>query len=309
MVWFLERISAKSPELTFGIKERTLHSADFHKLVKTGALKQIHNLEMVDCALCDERHETPVRNHKGRLYYVCENGCGRKELTDEEVAIFEYDNVAFLRLLSQDLGVRTDTNSFEDASAYTPDTFYRLGIYKDKKVEAEVYYLRTTAPHEPSEYFEHMGNAPKVLITNIAKPTLVYGREGTFYCILADVLSADTARTVFDGAKFATCIEGIRQVRFDKTSGNLYLDGRRIYTAPEKSEQFYFLLCLWEKWEQQVPHADIHHFITKRTKKNKSDDAQKFCHKTISAIRKKCKKIDTVISIPTTGRYMMADPT
>lgn len=106
-LWFLERISAMSSEITFGSEERKLHPADFEKLIKSGILQRTHNLEMIDCELCNEPHETAVRNEKDKLYYVCENGCGRKDLTDEDVAIFKYDAPRLLSLFQRAIGIDT----------------------------------------------------------------------------------------------------------------------------------------------------------------------------------------------------------
>lgn len=308
MRWFLERISARSSPIQFGIKERREHSDAFEKLVRKKVLVRIANLDEVDCTLCGEDHQCQVREEDGTLFYVCENGCGRKEISDDDVAIFEYDNAAFCRLLAGDFGLKTDDGSIKDEAAYAADTFFRLGTYQDKKVKATVYYLRTSDAHEPSAFFEEVGNAPKVLITNTDEPNLARGKEGTRFCVLATALAPISSKEVFYRMGVARCFDDVRRVQFDKKNGHLLLDGKRIYTAALDSWHYYFLLCLWEGWMQQLPHGDIHHFVRSKMGKDVADGAQKFCQKMKNEIKKTCKKIDTIITTPTTGHYMMADP-
>ncbi len=308
MQWFLERITAKSLPINFGIKEKREHPDDFAKLISKGVLTRTQNLDSIDCDLCDDSHECQVRNDNGTLFYVCENGCGKRILTDDDLALYEYDNNAFLKLVADEFGIKTNGGTFSDEAAYTDNSFYGIGAYESGKIKAEAYYLRTEDAHEPSSYFERISNATKILITNTAKPDMVSGKEGTLYCVLADTLAVSANKHIFDKAKFAKCLEGVRRVRFDKKNGHLFLDNKRIYTAPLNSQEFYFLLCLWENWQKQMPHADIHYFIREQTGKDTNDTAQKFCQKVKSEIKKKYKAIDTIITIPTTGHYMMADP-
>lgn len=306
MQWFLERIGANNLPISFGIKDKLEYSDDFAALVKKGVLKRGTNLESVPCDLCDEDHECQVRENDGELCYVCENGCGKKTLSDEDLSVYEYDNDAFLKLLADDFGLKTDSK-FADEAAYAENAFYRVGSYEDKKVKADVYYLRTDAAHEPSSLFEHLGNGTKVLITNTAKPAMVWGKDGTRHLVLSDTLSS-SSKYIFDAAKFKKCLEGVRRVRFDTKQGHLFLDGDRVYTAGLNSPEYHFLACLWGRWQQQVPHGDIHRFVKEALGRDVADTAQKFCNKMKSNIKKSYAGVDAVITIPTTGHYMMADP-
>ncbi|MDL1953046.1 hypothetical protein FBR07_02600 [Candidatus Uhrbacteria bacterium UHB] len=308
MQWFLERISARSLPIQFGIRERREHLDDFEKLIRKKILVRAANLDAVDCTLCGEDHQCQVREEDGALFFICENGCGRQELTDDDVAIFEYDNAAFLHLLATEFGLKTNDGSIKDEADYATDAFYRLGTYKDKKVKATVYYLRTGDLHEPSSFFENASNSPKVLITNTAEPNLVHGKEGTRYCILADALVPTANKEIFYKMGIVRCFDDVRRVQFDKKNGHLSLDGKRIYTAALESPQYYFLLYLWDNWMKQVPHGDIHYFVRGKMGKQVADDSQKDCQKIKGEIKQKCKKIDEVISVPTVGHYMMADP-
>lgn len=307
MQWFLERIGANGLPISFGIKDKNEHPEDFEKLVKKGVLKRGANMDSVSCDLCDESHECQVRENEGKLSYVCENGCGKKDLTDTELAVYEYDNDAFLKLIAEDFGITTDA-TFSDEAAHSENSFYRVGIYDNKKTKAEVYYLRTNAAHEPSALFEHLGNGTKVLITNTAKPAMVWGKNGTHYCILADTLATPSSAKVFDATKFKKCLEGVRRVRFDTKQGHLFLDETRVYTAALNGPEHQFLACLWDRWQEQVSHADIHQFVREAMGKDVADTAQKFCNKMKSNIKKDYAGIDEIITIPTTGHYMMADP-
>ncbi len=121
MQWFLERISAKSLPVSFGIKDKWEHPDDFAKLVKKGVLKRGNNLDSVPCDLCDKDHECQVRENKSELYYVCENGCGKKILLDEDLAVYEYNNDAFLKLITDELGIKQTAGYFQTRRC-TPKT-------------------------------------------------------------------------------------------------------------------------------------------------------------------------------------------
>lgn len=306
MRWFLERISAPTLPIYFGISDQGRHRADFAKLVKKKILRHTGNLDAVDCELCEQDHQCQVRESNGRLHYVCEKGGGRKDISSDDVAVWEFDDAAFISLLTDEFSLQ-DAAGSGDESIYSANTLYRLGIYRGGRHTAEVYYLRNTDGSEPSLRFQELGNSPKILVTNYAKPDLVAGKDNLNILYLSDALASANTR-LFDKSAVARCLEGVRRVRFDKKDGHLFLDGKKIYTASIGSAQYHFLYFLWDKWDKQQTHADIHRYITSRTKRDTSDVAQKFCHKTLSAIKSKCKKIDAVISIPTTGRYMMSDP-
>ncbi len=298
MWWFLERISSRSLPIIFGNKTRQEHRGDFEKLVKKKVLVRSSNLEEIDCELCDKGHQCQIRNDNGHLFYVCENGAGRKEISDEDAALFEYNDAAFRKLLASELGLKIDVVGPRDERY--------IGQYRGQKIEAKVFYLRT----EEEAARKDFGSGPRVLVANTC--ITENDEQGVFYCVLAYTLSPADSKHIFDKTAFERNIFGGRRVLFDKKEGQLHLDGKRIYTAPLNSVEFYFISCLWDKWEQQLPYGDIHHFVRDKMRKNASTDwadtAQKFCQKVKSNIKKSCKVINKIITIPTIGHYMMADP-
>lgn len=309
MQWFLRRINAEVLPITFGARSQREHPDDFSKLLKKSVLKRAANLSEIECSRCHSEQLWQIRDEKGDIFYICQEGCGKVPLTNEEVIIiYEHDNDAFLKLLADEFGLKANGDAFSEVSEYAHDTLFCIGNYEDKKVKAAVYYLRTDAAHEPASVFDHLGNGTRVLITNTIKPAMLWGKEGTLYCVLAETLAAPSSKQVFDKAKFAKCIEGVRRVRFDKRNGHLLLDNKRIYTAALNSPHYYFLLFLWDKWMEQVVYQDIHRFVREEMEKDVVDTPQKFCQKMKSEIKQKCKVIDDIITNPTIGRYMMADP-
>lgn len=307
MQWFFERISTKSLPIEFGITEQTTYPENFAKLVEMKVITHSrNNLDNIPCALCDENHDCQVRDKDNALFYVCDNGGGRKELTSEDVAIFEYDNLTFLKLMTEELGIKPYHGSPRDEAVYSNDTFFRLGTYQNDKIKVEVFYLRNSDNFEPSLYFGEMGNQPKMLITNTVRADIIFGKENLSYGILIEMLSS-AKKKLFDKKKFEQCFDKIHRVRFDK-DGNLFLDEKRIYTAPLGGPEFHFLSHLWKNWEKQLTYDAIHTFVKNETGKDTSDPAQKFCQKIKSKIKTTCPKIDSIITIPTVGHYMMADP-
>jgi hypothetical protein len=314
MIWFLERISARSLPISFGVKERTEHPEDFARLVQKKIIKHSSNLDSVDCDFCDveDKHECQVRNNNGKLSYVCDNGNGTKKLTDEDVAIFDYDNANFLKTLTDELGLSVDGGSHKDEASYSNDAFFRLGVYEDKtkKLKVEVYYLRNNDAYEPSIRFGELGNMLKMLITNTMRADIITGKENLSTCVLSEILAPSEKKNVFDKNAFAKSFDTVRRVRFEKKDGHLFLDNERIYTASLDGNHRLFLSYLWDKWMRQIPYSEIHQFIKNETndKKAKDETAQKFCQKIKNEIKNKCSGIDKIITTPTSGHYMMADP-
>ena len=315
MKWFLERISARSLPVSFGVRDGREHSEDFKLLVQKKIIKHVSNLDAVPCDFCeaDDHHECQVRNDEGKLSYVCDNGHGTRALSSCELAIYDFDNGNWLQLLTNELGLSVDTGSHKDEAEYSDDTFFRLGTYEDKvrKFKADVYYLRDSGSvYEATLRFTGLGNQNKMLITNTVRAHLTSGKENLFTCVLEDILSSGKKDTLFDKKAFGACFDAVRRVRFDKKNGHLFLDGTRVYTAPLTGNHRPFLSYLWDKWMQQVPHSDIYQFVKGENdgKKSKDETSQKFCQKIKSEIKAKCKEIDNIITTPTSGHYMMADP-
>ncbi len=319
MRWFLERISARSLPISFGIQELAEYPEDFAKLVLKKILKHSGNLDTVDCDFCDgdDIHECQVRNKNGKLSYVCDNGNGTNKLTDEDVSIFDYDNNNFLKTLTDELGISVDGGSHKDEASYSSDAFFRLGIYEDKakKMKVEVYYLRNSDAFEPTILFNELGNLPKMLITNTMRADIIAGKENLFTCVLSETLSSSGKKTIFDKSAFAKSFDAVRRVRFDKKDGHLFLDDSRIFTATLTGNHYSFLACLWDRWMEQVPYSDIYQSVKNDAngKKIKDETTQKFCQKIKNEIKTKCSKankelIDEILTNPSKRHYMMADP-
>ncbi len=115
---------------------------------------------------------------------------------------------------------------------HSENSFYSIGTYDDGTVKGRgLLSAHGRGIDEPSSLFEHLGNATKVLITNTTKPTMVWGKSGTRYCVLANILTLPSSKRIFDAVKFEKCLEGVRRVRFDTKQGHLFLDEKRVYTA------------------------------------------------------------------------------
>lgn len=310
MKWFLERISERSLPIRFGAKDKKEHPEDFDKLVQRSILQHTSNLEVIDCEFCDEPHECQVRNDKGKLSYVCDNGNGKRRLTDEELAIYEYNNDNLLKAIANELGLTLDTGSNKSKTIYQ-EGLYRLGTYenKEKAIKADAYYLRNQNAFEPTLQFLQTGNAPKVLITNTIRAEIIANIENLFTCILGDIILPTKDKNLFSKTAFIQCFDGVRRVRFDRKNGTLFLDNTLIYAAPIGGVEFHFLDYLWNNREKQLLHEDIYRYIVKKMgKKEFGRTAQNLSAKIKSDIKKECKKIDQIIRIPTVGYLMMADP-
>lgn len=303
MRWFLERITARSPRVSFGIADKKEHGVGFAALVAKKVLKRVSNLESVECELCEEGHECQVRNDDGVLSYVCENGGGKKLLTDEELTVYEYDHPAFTELIAQELGIQA-----ADATARSGDPFSALGSYTTETATTQVFYLRTHDAQEASLRFATMGNEPRVLLTNLAEVSLAAGADATRQCALADILAKPKAKTLFDAKAFRARMEGAQRVRFDPSQAQLFVDGTLVYTAGLGSPEHHFLTYLWDHWQQQVAHREIAAYVKKKLGRDVEDAASKACHKMKAAVKKEYADIDDILVTPTSGHYMLREP-
>lgn len=303
MKWFLERISSEHLPIFFGYKDKAVHPKDFQRLLKAGVLIRSQNLEEIDCTLCEDTHSCQVRNDKGKLFSICENGNGRQEISDEEITIFEYSNEVFLKLLTEELSITTSRSSFKEVSAHSSDSLYTLGRFEKQKTD--VLYIRNANDSEIALFLNDAKLGRKMILSNTEKPDSEESGD-ILYCCLSDILS-DSEKSIFDKSGIEKVFEDVRRVSFDEY-GTLSLDGKRIYSAEQKSPDYYFLLFLFENYGVPQPHSAIHHFVRDKRGHDVADTAQNFCQKMKSKIKKECKKIDSVITIPTRGHYMLADP-
>lgn len=309
MKWLLERIEKSSNPVIFGVEDERRHPSDFAKLVKNGTLQRISNPESVHCELCFEAHESQLRAEDEELFYVCEYGGGKKVLSSDEIKVYEFDVNIFLKTLAKDLDIEIQSSGVSDEGAYSAETFYRVGVGHVGNTDVEIYYLRTLKEWEPSSYFSDLGSESKILITNLEKPKMTHGKEGTLYCVLSDLVAGQSERRVFSKTKFDKYLQGTRRVYFDEHGGLLYLDNNIVYVAGKGSAEYYFLKFLWKKWSTQQEYADIARFVQSSRKKRKTaDTAAKICQKIKSSIKKQYPDIDAIISNPAPSYYIMSDP-
>jgi hypothetical protein len=315
MKWFLERISGDTLPVEFGYSERQQYKNDFELLIQKKTILHSGNLNEIDCTLCeDDDHSCQARNDNGRLFYVCDNGNGTQELTNEMLAIYRFHPQNFMTFLCEELGIEIDRGSHKDEAYYTQNSFYRLGTYADKKkkISFEVYYLRNKNDFEASMHFSNSGTSNQLLITNTMKADLP--QKDIYSCVLSMILNTQNNEDVFETKLFLESFEAHRRVHFDTKEGNLLIDGKRILTVGKDGHHHHFLSFLWKNWMKQKTHDEVRTYVMSKTKdQGKSETGQKFCQKLKSEIKKKCTAenqtvFDTIITTPTTGHYMMADP-
>jgi hypothetical protein len=100
-----------------------------------------------------------------------------------------------------------------------------------------------------------------------------------------------------------------RRVYFDYEHGHIFLDGVRIYTASLNGPEYFFLDYLWQHWQKQLAYVHIRNNVRTKLGSDVADAAWVFCQKMKSKIKKECPLITKIVTVPTRGFYMMADPT
>jgi hypothetical protein len=188
MRWFLERINAPRLPIIFGIESRSKNPGDFSKLEKRSVLKRDANLAEWECNLCHDERLWQIHDEDGSLFYICQNGCGKIPLSDEDVLVFEYDDNAFRQLLAKELGLIT-------SGAIAKDSRY-IGQYQGRKSKQKVFYLRTD--NEAARCGFGLGSRVLVSNTGVAETD----EDGVSYCALSDILAPISAKTIFDKLAF-----------------------------------------------------------------------------------------------------------
>ena len=304
MKWFLDRISLERLPVYFGIKDREIHSRDFNKLLAKGVLKRSNNLDEMPCRLCEENaHSCQVRNEEGELFCVCENGNGTFTVTDKELTLFEYDNETFLRIMAKELSISANRSSFKEQSRHSDNSLFFIGTIEANG--ASIYYLRTDDDFEIPILSEKTRNERKIILFSVQLPD-TDENGNTAYCSLLDLLAPKERKALFDPKNLSTVFSDRRRIAFDD-KGCLRLDGKTLYTAETKSKEYYFLLFLFEHWEIPCAHSEIYAFIKEKLGKGFFDTPQNFCSKTKSNIKKFCPEIQSIITAPTRGNYIMSD--
>ncbi len=196
MQWFLERINTPTLPISFGSGIKLKYPGDFSKLMKKGVLKRAANLSETECGHCYDERLWQIREDNGEIFYICQNGCGKLILNDEDVAIFEYNDAKFRQLLADELGLKT--------SGVKPrDTRY-IGQYQGQKTSAKVFYLRT---NEESVRDGDLGFRPRVLVSNTG--TIGVDEDDVSHCALSEILAPSSDKNIFDKTAFAKCISHV----------------------------------------------------------------------------------------------------
>ncbi len=150
-------------------------------------------------------------------------------------------------------------------------------------------------------FFRGLGNLSNAAANRIA----VFRNVIIFYAItppansarnlcisLLDILRLSRTLTV---AKTPLLLPTRDRVRFDASTGGLFVGDRLVGEVPLGTKEHALLACLAEHLDAFVTYADLKHFILARTGSTDATEEATFCQKLKSRIKKRIPQIDRLI--------------
>jgi hypothetical protein len=280
MQWFFARISTKFYPVYFGYRFKKDHNNDFDILNQQKIITHSSNIDEIECDLCDESHTTLIRQDGSRLFIVCENGCGVRDVQSEELAIYEYQTTQLLSLFLSSLGMR-QANISENVIGL----LWNLGSHKFDDTEYQMFFSNDIDKID-SGHLSIINAFPNTILfyTGVPRRTLpqlicTIPFLETIQKITKKVVSIDKEK-IFLHVRSHT-----RHVLFH--NGDIIINGEKLGHIPLSTADYFFVERLWQKFNIPVSHDDLFTYCKEKLKKNDyTDTAQKFCNKRMSSIRK-----------------------
>jgi hypothetical protein len=219
------------------------------------------------CPACGEG--VPYRI-EGR--FLC-NTC-RNEVTPEHLLVWPLRREAYLAWLAAAFRLR-------GALHHVGDRLWQLGTGQAGYESVECFYARS------GELTDH----ERVRLRAYRNALLFHGRpalpeaEGVARCVfLPDLYDADGSAAVVD---LATLLQVHGNVRFDTSTGALWVGQHWLGEVPAGSKEHVLLDCLWHHRDQFVSYADLKRDVLRRTGSADTTEEATFCQGLKSRIKKK----------------------
>ncbi len=280
MQWFFARISTKFYPVYFGYRFKKDHDKDFDILVQQKIIAHSTNIEEFDCDLCDEPHTTFVRQDGSRLFIVCENGCGTRNIQSEELAIYEYKPTQLLSLFLTSLGLNQTSNT-ENVIGL----LWNLGSKKFDDTEYQMFFSNDIDKID-SGHLSIINAFPNTILFYTGVPCRTLPQAICTIPFLDTIQKITKKAVSIDKENILSHVRVYtRHVIFH--DGDIIINGEKLGHIPLSTVDYFFVERLWQNFNTPVSHDDLFTYSKKKLKKDDyTDTAQKFCNKRMSSIRK-----------------------
>lgn len=235
-------------------------------------------LDVPACTVCGEG--VPYR-----VFGVLRCNRCRSRLQPESQLSWRLDVAGFLDWMARAMGLRGGVRRVEPG-------LWHLGVW-GKGGEATECFFQRPGPLSEMGLARLEAYRSVVVLHGLSRPA-IHTRPGLRPVPLPRVLVWDetklAARPLEDSA-------GGKAVRFDPTSGGLWVGDRKLGEVPVGSQEFHLLACLAESPDRYVPYADLRREVLRRGGGRDTRDEATFCHEIKRRIKKRfAPEIDSVLT-------------
>lgn len=255
---------------------------------------------------CDDCNASHTIQFQGKgHFYICKGN--KISLLKYNTQLWKFNYLRLIKCLADKLELDSPTKEI------VPDKIWQVGRLKTDKQYVSVFYS-----HKPSILDSIIGN--KVIITPGESKKI---DEETYQFSLGDFLQLDKSGIVIDKEYFEQVVLKVFKPVLFKKNGDIMVNGTKIGGIKPTSPQYYFILCLWDNFDEPVSHEEIFGYCKKKFKKVRGVPnwaeyvPQTFCTKMRALAKDNVKREykslfdDVVISTKTTNSdkaYRMTNP-
>lgn len=242
------------------------------------------DLHEVQCPSCDDtRHYVSVYFENGRYYCKCPKDILPNPVEENDVATWNFDVEAFLRLVADRLDLK---DGIEELSV---PKLWLVGYVTEEGMRHYCYYYQGGKFSQAEKFIKSQpAHYRYIVFTNKEELCEYDDTNNNFLSVpITAILSLKQGKLCVDKRSFdQQRIHGFRAVIFKPETGELFVNQQCILRLVKKTNEYYFVLLLWQNFNQTVLHETIEKEIYDKTGRHYEDTASKLCHKLKGKIKK-----------------------
>jgi len=310
----LNNLTFHSPAI-LSEEEGKQHPKELEVLILLGILKQDTFPQERWCPSCENEFVPIQIVSKNRAFSLCtmNEEAGRDYFDPQNLKVWQFDILRFLGLIAKELKINGEIKNV------VANDLWQVGSIKKDNRHFLVFYSRTNDINSHAAFFDAFKSPVRafVIFTNAETPLINLNRAEAIVMPIADFVELKTKSLSWDTNAFQNhLLTAFRQVVFYPSNGDLVVLGKRLGNITPSSPEYFFVLVLWESFNQPVSHNDIFSYCKEKLSKQKdyTDTAQAFCNKMNSNVKKLIKNnaVDRIfVSTKTPNRlnaYKMTNP-
>jgi len=282
-------------------------------LDKLNFLEEDSPAKSVFCPSCQNEHEIVISPAKEAFVVCTDEDTGRIPIDPQTLKRWQFNLPKFLELGAKELKIRGDVKNV------VANDLWQVGTLQKDGGHFLVFYSRINDINSHAAFFDAFKSPVRafVIFTNTETPLINLNRAEAIVMPIADFVELKTKSLSWDINTFQDhLLTAFRQVVFYPSNGDLVVLGKRLGNITPSSPEYFFVLVLWESFNQPVSHNDIFSYCKEKLSKQKdyTDTAQAFCNKINSNVKKLIKNnaVDRIfVSTKTPNRlnaYKMTNP-